>query len=116
MRIGELSRRTGVSQRALRYYEQQGMLSPRRRPSGYREYDADAVGAVRRIRTLLAAGLPTRTIAEVLPCVVEVGDTVATVCPDEMAVSLADERARISDAITELEAARTILDTILSTR
>jgi DNA-binding transcriptional MerR regulator len=116
MRIGELSRLTGVSQRALRYYEQQGMLTPHRRPSGYREYGADAVGTVRRIRTLLAAGLPTRTIAEVLPCIVELGDSVAATCPDELARYLADERTRIVDAIAELEAARDLLDTILGAR
>jgi hypothetical protein len=39
MRIGELRRRTGVSERLLRYYEEQGLLRPQRRPSGYREYD-----------------------------------------------------------------------------
>ncbi|MEJ3658283.1 MerR family transcriptional regulator [Actinomycetes bacterium KLBMP 9759] len=117
MKIGELSRRTGVSQRALRYYEQQGMLAPHRRESGYREYTEDAVGAVRRIRTLLAAGLPTRTIAEVLPCIVEVGvEDVASTCPDDLAVYLADERSRITDAITELQRARDLLDRILESR
>jgi DNA-binding transcriptional MerR regulator len=34
MRIGELSRRTGVSQRSLRYYEEQGLLMPARLASG----------------------------------------------------------------------------------
>ncbi len=68
MRIGELSRRTGVSERLLRYYEEQGLLHPYRRPSGYREYQEGDVEVVRRIRTLLSAGLPTVLIAEVLPC------------------------------------------------
>src|SRR5918997_5505513 len=68
VRIGELSRRTGVSERLLRYYEEQDLLRPRRRPSGYREYDESAVVTVLHIRNLLAAGLSTATIADLLPC------------------------------------------------
>lgn len=69
MRIGELSALTGVSQRLLRYYEEQGLLVPRRDTNGYRVYDDDAVVTVRQIRALLAAGLSTCVIREVLPCV-----------------------------------------------
>ncbi|MGK4584302.1 MerR family transcriptional regulator [Kitasatospora sp. HPMI-4] len=68
MRIGELSRLTGVSTRLLRYYEQQGLLQAERTSGGYREYGADAQVRVRQIRGLLTAGLPTRVIAEILPC------------------------------------------------
>ncbi|QFZ23148.1 MerR family transcriptional regulator [Saccharothrix syringae] len=68
MLIGELSRRTGVSPRLLRYYEEQGLLSSCRGPNGYRTYADDAVGEVRRIRGLLAAGLGTEVIRELLPC------------------------------------------------
>lgn len=67
VRIGELSRRTGVSGRLLRYYEEQGLLYPQRRSSGYREYREGDVAAVRQIRALLAAGLGTPLIAGVLP-------------------------------------------------
>lgn len=38
MLIGELSRRTGVSARSLRYYEAQGLLSAGRGANGYRDY------------------------------------------------------------------------------
>lgn len=68
MLIGELSRRTGVSARLLRYYEEQGLLEPRRGPNGYRDYDEDSVVTVRQIRALLDAGLPTGVIRSVLPC------------------------------------------------
>jgi predicted site-specific integrase-resolvase len=57
--IGELAERTGVSQRSLRYYEQQGLLSAERDAYGYRRYGPDSVRAVARIRALLAAGLST---------------------------------------------------------
>ncbi|RZS44701.1 DNA-binding transcriptional MerR regulator [Herbihabitans rhizosphaerae] len=68
MLIGELSARTGVSPRLLRYYERQGLLDSDRGPNGYRTYDDDAVGTVRQIRALLAAGLGTEVIRTVLPC------------------------------------------------
>ncbi|MER5965721.1 MerR family transcriptional regulator [Streptomyces sp. NPDC002057] len=69
MLIGELSRRTGVGARLLRYYEAQGLLEARRGPNGYRVYDEESVVTVRQIRVLLAAGLTTEVIRAVLPCV-----------------------------------------------
>lgn len=68
MRIGELSRRTGVRTHQLRYYEAQGLLRPCRGANGYREYDEEAVRTVGQIRKLLAAGLSTDDIAYLLPC------------------------------------------------
>ena len=68
MRIGELAERTGVPTRLLRYYEEQGLLSPSRTPNGYRTYDEGLAGRVTQIRGLLDAGVPTRIIREILPC------------------------------------------------
>ncbi|GAA2279859.1 MerR family transcriptional regulator [Nonomuraea roseoviolacea subsp. roseoviolacea] len=69
MKIGDLSRETGVSPRLLRYYEEQGLLEAERDGGGQRHYGPVAPVVVRRIRTLLDAGLPTRVIRQVLPCV-----------------------------------------------
>ncbi len=68
MLIGELSARTGVSARLLRYYESQGLLHVRRDTNGYRVYDEDAITRVRQIKALLGAGLSTEQIRRVLPC------------------------------------------------
>ncbi|RKT53710.1 MerR family transcriptional regulator [Saccharothrix australiensis] len=114
MRIGTLSRRTGVSIRLLRYYEEQGLLAPRRLPSGYREYGEADVRTVRSIRTLLAAGLSTRTIAELLPCMVDDGEGPAPGCAD-LLPDLYRERERLDGAIADLVAARAALDTIIAT-
>ena len=113
MRIGEVARRTGISQRALRYYEEQGLLRPVRRPSGYREYRETDVRAVRNIRTLMAAGLHSATIAEVLPCMAEDGEEMVPACP-ELATILNVDRDRISAAINDLQAALAILDAIIA--
>ncbi|WP_019925880.1 MerR family transcriptional regulator [Nocardia sp. BMG111209] len=113
MRIGELSRRTGVPERLLRYYEQQGLLRPLRRPSGYREYGEGDVTTVRRIRSLLAAGLNTATIATVLPCLREDEQRLVPNC-SSLVADLNRERDRITAAITELQTSRAILDTVIA--
>lgn len=68
MRIGELSERTGTPRRLLRYYEEQGLIMAERAANGYREYDERFVDRVVQIRGLLDAGLPTRLIKQILPC------------------------------------------------
>ncbi|GAA4021436.1 MerR family transcriptional regulator [Allokutzneria multivorans] len=113
MRIGELARRTGITERALRYYEEQGLLRPERRPSGYRVYGDADVAAVRRIRILLAAGLSTAQITQVLPCMLDDDGLLAPLCP-ELVSALVEHRAKIDEAIDELAATRANLDVIIS--
>ncbi|SEG81747.1 DNA-binding transcriptional regulator, MerR family [Thermomonospora echinospora] len=113
MRIGEMVRRTGVSERLLRYYEEQGLLAPTRLSSGYRVYNDADVDTVRRIRTLLAAGLSTTTIAQVLPCVRDDGPNLAPVCPDLVA-TLRRERERIAHAIKNLQVSQDMLDAVIA--
>jgi DNA-binding transcriptional MerR regulator len=52
MQIGELAKRTGVSVIVLRHYEKQHLISPQRRPNGYREDHEETVEVVRVVRTL----------------------------------------------------------------
>lgn len=68
LRIGQLAAATEVSARSLRYYEEQGLLTPSRTRSGQRLYDEADVERVGRIRRLLDAGLSTTVIAQVLAC------------------------------------------------
>ena len=112
MRIGAVAHATGVSERLLRYYEEQGLIQPKRLRSGYRDYGEADVAAVRNIRALLAAGLPTRVIAGVLPCICEYSERIVPSCP-EFIITLRRERARVSAAIDELKTSQRLLDTVL---
>ncbi|WP_406317486.1 MerR family transcriptional regulator [Streptosporangium sp. NBC_01639] len=113
MRMKEMVRRTGVHERLLRYYEQQGLLNPERLPSGYRVYSDSDVETVRRIRCLLTAGLTTTLIGQVLPCIRTDGERLVPVCPDLVA-QLQQERQRITTAIQELQTSRTMLDLVIT--
>ena len=103
-----------MSARALRYYEEQGLLHPVRRGNGYREYEERAVRTVHQVQVLLSAGLGTTVIAEILPCLADEGRMRAPVCP-ELLDGLAGERARITASIDALLAARGILDALMAT-
>lgn len=69
MRITEFARKAGVSPRALRHYEEQGLLIPARTPAGYRDYDFADLDVVARVRLMLDAGLNAATIRRYLSCV-----------------------------------------------
>lgn len=107
-----MARHTGVSERLLRYYEEQGLLKPHRRSSGFREYSQEDVLTVRYIRTLLAAGLSTHAIAELMPCMIGDGGLPEPIRTDMLSV-LHRERQRISDTAAGLMAARDVLDTVI---
>ncbi|MEV7328166.1 MerR family transcriptional regulator [Micromonospora sp. NPDC093244] len=62
MRIGELSRRTQIPIRMLRYYEERGLLAPQRTPSGYRHYQESDIDRATLVSSLVRSGLPTRLI------------------------------------------------------
>ncbi|CAO5162424.1 MerR family transcriptional regulator [Frankia sp. AiPs1] len=110
MRIGDLAAQTGVSVRSLRYYEEQGLLSSSRSPSGQRTYVASDVERVRFLRRLYAAGLSSRTIIDLLPCV----DSPNEESADDAWTRMAEERARLDRHITELLHARDRLDEIIA--
>jgi len=108
MRIGELAAKAGVSVRALRYYEEQGLLISARSPSGQRHYADKAVERVQLIQTLYAAGLSSKTIADLLPCVD------ANESTPESRARLAAERDRIDAQIAELTRTRDKLDAVIA--
>lgn len=108
MRIGDLAAATGASVRSLRYYEQQGLLTATRTSGGQRSYAGTSVERVRLVRQLFAAGLPSRTIVQLLPCVD------AGVATAESFALLVAERDRITAQLADLEAARARLDEVIA--
>ncbi len=99
MRIGELSERTDTSRRLLRYYEERGLIISTRSANGYRDYDEYLVDRVLQIRGLLDAGLPTRIIKQILPCLDKPRVIYFPDATPEMLATLEQERDRMSDRV-----------------
>ena len=65
MRIGEMSRQTGASVDAIRFYERSGLLAvPARSEGGFRLYSLDALSALRFIRNLQTLGFSLDEVRE----------------------------------------------------
>ncbi|MEU3051865.1 MerR family transcriptional regulator [Streptomyces griseus] len=111
MRIGELAAATGVSVRSLRYYEEQRLLTSTRSPSGQRHYTDAEVDRVHFIQRLYAAGLSSRTVKELLPCV----DAPSEESSDAAMERMEQERERLSAHIDDLLSTRDALDALMAT-
>ncbi|MDN4174088.1 MerR family transcriptional regulator [Nocardioides sp. SOB77] len=110
MRIGELAERSGASVRSLRYYEEQGLLTSERSASGQRHYDEDAVERVALLRKLYAAGLTSRVITELMPCV----HAPSLETSDVAFARMLAERERLEAHIAELTATLRALDDVIA--
>ncbi|MFK4089761.1 MerR family transcriptional regulator [Kribbella sp. NPDC020789] len=119
MRIGDLAAAAGVTIKAVRYYESQGLLKPRREPNGYRAYDAEDVVIVREVKALLSLGLTAEQTYPFIECL-RAGNDRADVCPasltayrlriaevDQRIAELTDLRGRLTGLLTDAESWRT---------
>ncbi|WP_045563649.1 MerR family transcriptional regulator [Streptomyces sp. FxanaA7] len=110
MRIGELASRSGVSVRSLRYYEEQGLLSSTRSASGQRHYTDTDAERVEFVQRLFAAGLSSRTIAALLPCV----DAPSESNSDAALQRMAQEHDRLTQHVADLVRTRDALDALMT--
>ncbi|MFF9778783.1 MerR family transcriptional regulator [Streptomyces sp. NPDC013978] len=110
MRIGELASRSGVSVRSLRYYEEQGLLSSTRSASGQRHYTDTDAERVEFVQRLFAAGLSSRTIAALLPCVEAPSESNSDAALERMA----HEHDRLTQHVADLVRTRDALAALMT--
>lgn len=75
MKINQVEALAGITKKNIRFYEEQGLLSPRRNSeNGYREYSDEDVQILRRIKLLRKLGIPIEEIRQMFAGVHTVGD------------------------------------------
>jgi DNA-binding transcriptional MerR regulator len=105
MSIGEVAARTGLTERALRHYEAQGLLRPGRTAAGRRVYDAADLEALARISLLKKAGF---TVAQIKRLTSGAGDLRRLV--EAQLEVLVFQRAQLETAVGLLRSVRDRLD------
>ena len=120
LRIQEVAAETGLTTRAIRYYEELGLLEPAARSDGaYRLYDTSDLERLRFIRSLRDdAGFSLTQVGQLLE------DEVArernrdrfrtTHDPDERRALIVEARDRAKRQVSLLQAKRDRLDTMLA--
>ena len=65
MKINEVEALVGITKKNIRFYEEQGLLSPKRNSeNSYREYGEGEVQTLRRIKLLRKLGVPIEEIRQ----------------------------------------------------
>lgn len=109
MKIGQLAERTGVSTKAIRYYEEIGVLPPaRRETNGYRVYDRTAAERIAFVQDAQSAGMSLLEIQMIL----DLRDHGESTC-DHVIATLESHRAEIEQQMDHLERTRERLDEII---
>jgi DNA-binding transcriptional MerR regulator len=112
MKIGELSRRSGVSARSLRYYEQHGLIHAERESNGYREYEESVIERAEIIHLLFGMDFPREVVVSVLSCTGEA----PTAAHDALAEQLERVRDELAGRIERLTETHRQVSAFLSGR
>lgn len=103
--IGAAARALGTTERALRYYEQRGLLPPVEvSAGGHRRYDGLALGRARRVLALRGLGLSLATIGKILT-----GDD-----QDDITAVLRGQVRRLDAELSELTSLRCRITELLA--
>lgn len=66
MKINEAEQLLGITKANIRFYEKEGLLTPSRNESGYREYSEADIRQLKQIVILRKLGIPVQQIADIL--------------------------------------------------
>lgn len=98
--IGELAALSGVSVRTLRFYEEAGLLCPKRDPqNGYRIYGSVDVDRLQEILLLRRLGIPVRDVASLL----STSEDERRIALTQHLKALREERDQLNALITTVE-------------
>ncbi|MYX40159.1 MerR family transcriptional regulator [Streptomyces sp. SID89] len=91
------------------------MLRAERTPGGRRDFGEWAVDRVMRVQALYAAGLNSKKIARLLPCIRDADGGPSEIADAQLVDELTAERDRIDRAIADLLCSREVLSDVIDT-
>lgn len=74
MKIKQVEELVGITSKNIRFYEEQGLLQPRRTENGYRDYRQEDVEQLKRIKLFRKLGVPVEQIGKLFQGRISVND------------------------------------------
>ena len=104
MKINEVEALAGITKKNIRFYEDQGLLSPRRNAdNGYRDYSQEDIQVLLQIKLLRKLGVPIEEIRQMQSGSLTVGDGMR-----RHIVSLERDRANLDQSILLCQRLRSV--------
>lgn len=95
MKINEVEQQVGITKKNIRFYEQQGLLHPKRNSeNGYREYDETDVECLKKIKLLRKLSLPIEEIKKI-----QNGDLLLTDALRRQLIVLEREQTNLTETV-----------------
>lgn len=114
MQIGRLAQLSGLSIHTIRFYEKMGLLTEthvERLPSGYRDYNEQALERLRLVKGTQSAGFTLSEISELFERWEQ-----NELSDEEVTARLTQKHAQVTAKIAELQRVQTYLEDKLSGR
>ena len=93
MKINEVEQQVGITKKNIRFYEQQGLLNPKRNmENGYRDYSEEDVTELKKIKMLRKLSLPIEEIRRI-----QKGDLLLADALQRQVILLERERASLEE-------------------
>ena len=93
MKINDVEQQAGITTRNIRFYEQQGLLSPKRNmENGYRDYTEEEISELKKIKLLRKLSLPIEEIRRI-----QNGDLLLEDAMQRQIIVLERERANLAE-------------------
>jgi peroxiredoxin/DNA-binding transcriptional MerR regulator len=111
MQVREAAARSGVTIKAVKYYESIGLVKPSRLHNGYREFGPRDVDLIKQVRDLTAIGLSVKGTRPFIDCLKQ-GHVHGDDCPESLA-AYHHEIDRLDALVRQLSSRRQMLQSRL---
>ena len=111
MNLAKVAELTQVSPRMLRYYENLGLVQPKRTANNYRDYSQKNIEDIHKIKILNDAGMNLKDIQMLLPCF-DLADRRFSLCSAVLA-KLENELKQVDGQLSKLQRSHDLLKSFL---